>query len=821
VLNDMKRGIFPKNFETVSLPKHSCSKVQIGRFEEAYDKLTKWSSGRIRYRPHCKLYYVNKDMSVNMCYSLYRAALCATGNEDIIHRYHLDCLMSDLADVKQLSDYMKKKGESATTKWRYLVDMHRLSDFLEPKTEADFLDDIKDWVQRKPVHTWDGNEDLWYEKYKQAVHTVFFRSGRSPGELIPIDDFCSNPDYWATSGSGYNPFEQVKLTTRDITSDREIKPMKTKWAVAWALTKYKVKRLIYKRKPAMQKGVMKSEPAKVRAVIAGDLALYLKMCYVDTWLNKWFMGRQDSTLWMSSKDRVKLWAKMKPDGTWRMPLDQASFDKNVTLRQINIILEEIKSLIERSGVPELIPIMEDIIYAINNSVVLFGGERINVTNGILSGWRWTAFFDTIVNLAEVVMAKEWLYEHSYPIEIKDLNAQGDDDWFKLDSYADCVAMWYAYHSFGLEVNPGKFFVSRTRDEYLRRVLDRDKVTGYPARSITTLMFRNPVNERETMGAERHRQNFSKWKLFAERLDSDVLSPFFKQGWLRDTVQSDKNIDKDKALGWLGQSVMVGGIGYESPPVSLNLVPTSLENHIDNIDIEYPGYKEWEKHVEGYGVENSTAKNFCVSTLNFRNDVRLPKWVKYIYSNLPIKTSVPVGNLTNQSGTVGVGKWAYTVSYRHGWKWFPDYISLKSVEHYGGYMWSEHEDFLTYEHITGGFSPSRKHYKLNPKKGITIGTAYLSSTPELAFENYNKDDFKHVPRRWLKDYTKGQLKAKLSPRKGWGMDIVGEFGKEILNTAINKFVLTSRPSMRLWNTFLSKIDASIPTLLDTLGIYIVE
>lgn len=443
-----------------------------------------------------------------------------------------------------------------------------------------------------------------------------------------------------------------------------------------------------------------------------------------------------------------------------------------------------------------------------------------MSNGILSGWRWTALIDTIVNLAEVDMAERYANLNNYQLKIRELNAQGDDDWFKLNSYSDGVALWLIYESFGLNVNPGKFFLSKTRDEYLRRVLDKDKITGYPARSVTALMFRNPVNEKETVGIERHRQTFMKWKLFAERLDSTMNNTWFFKQWVADSLNSDKNLTKDKLISWVNQSVMVGGLGYNRPVIKDSLVPESGQVVVDKLDISYEGYNEWVRFVSQYGVSEENAYSYCVNTLNLQNDVRLPKWVKYIYSEDTITTSIPVGVRTGVKGTVGVGKAVYKYCKANNIRWFESYIALKSVTHYQPYIWTTPESFKTYNDVPR-LTSGAKMNRLEPKDEITIGVARLSDNPGLAFKNYNELDYIKKSKRWTHDYLKGRLKAKLSVIEGWGMDIIGGIGDELLSSCINTMMLTTRATMCLWNTLLMAIDASIPYILRNYRVRIIE
>jgi hypothetical protein len=793
-------------------------------WEDVYIQLPDWSKNRVRF--HLRgftMIEIKDEPARTVSYGLYRNALIATGNGDLIEKYELDQVMQDLTLVRKLSEFMKKKGQSAEKRWRYLVDLHRLNDFIEPPAVEEFVEDIRDWVQRRPIHTWNGDEDLWYKKFEQAVRTVLFRSGRKPGKQISIDDFITNGDIWCTSGSGFEP-ESDKLKVYDKVRREVEEVKKNKWSVRWNLSNYKVKRLIFKRRKQLCKAVAKSEPAKVRAVISSDLGLYLKMTYISTFLDQILAGRTDSTLWMSADDRMNLWQDMKYDGTWRMPLDQSEFDKNVTMRQVAIMLKIIRELIAYYGASEtMLEIMDLVIYALDGGIVFVGDEKLDIMNGVLSGWRWTALLDTICNLAEVEMADEWVRTNSAidPGIIK-INAQGDDDLFKLKTYQGAVAIWLAYESFGLGVNPGKFFLDKKRDEYLRRVMDENKITGYPARSVASILFRNPVNEAEPVGQARIRSTFGKWKLFAERFDHDLRDPSWMwRKFLQDAVQGTTGITKEIVTNFVKLGAMYGGIGYDCDQYAEVLIPPTSILEKDEIEILGEGYAEWVVHAERYGVDKRACNRFAVSTLNLEGRQGWPKWVKYILTDEELTTSKPHGMQVGMPGTVAVGKRVLMTARRYNYPWFPNVNALTHM------TWFEREamtyakyynkEFATIELPRGRIRPER----LIPKEGVSMTLAQLSEYPELVYDGYDASKYTHVPKRWLKDWLSGKLKSKVGQIPGWGADVVGHFSKKYLQVATFIFLTTNKPKMHFWDSLLASIEAAVRLELDKLEIRVVE
>jgi hypothetical protein len=826
-LLDLKRlelGIYPDRFDNVKLPKIK-KRVQLKKvtWAEIYEKLPDWSKNRVRFHMNgSTMIEVESDPARTICYGIYREALIASGNQDLIEKYELDQVVQNYDDVRKLSEFMKKKGTQADKRWRYLVDLHRLNDYIKPPPASEFVEDIKDWVQRRPKHTWNGDEEEWYRRYELAVNKVLFRSGKRPGKLMSVDDFIQNGDVWCTSGSGFEPDAgKLEILDRDRNEKEYVK--KNKWSVRWGLSNYKVKKLLFKKRRQICKAVPKAEPAKVRAVISSDLSLYLKMTYISTFLDQILAGRTDSTLWMSDADRMKLWEDMAYDGTWRMPLDQSEFDKNVTKRQVLIKVRCIKKLLEAYGATEqMLEIMDLILYALDGGYVIVDGQRIDIENGILSGWRWTALLDTIANLAEVEMAKDWVTENSVIDHgIIEVNAQGDDDKFKIRTRRGAVAIWLAYESFGLGVNPGKFFLDKDRDEYLRRVMDGDKITGYPARSISSIMFRNPINESEPVGAARVRSTFGKWKLFAERLDRNLAEGWFRRKMIQDCVQGTHGLTKQLVEDYVDLGAMYGGIGLdhkgykEVPLISQSI----MEN--DGIELLGEGYYEWVEFADKYGVTLRDANRFAVSTLDLSGRQGWPSWVKYIYTYDELKTGKEHGLVTGLPGTICIGRRTLNYARRKNLPWF-------ATENAATHMTQFKEEDAGVAHW---YNPPLEKIRI-PKgrsrpgrvetvDGISMTLAQLSEKYELVWKDWNPAKYDKLPRRWLKDFLAGRLKTKVGPLTGWGMDVVGYYSKYYLNTAINIFLSTNAPTMHLWDSLLASIEVAVRTELEGKKTRIIE
>lgn len=819
----LDQGQYPERFDNIKIPKLTQRRKKgFISWEVNYEKMDSWTRNRVRFHMTGEQMLDLEDPGRTVAYHLYRRSLLAAGKEKLIKKYKLDERAQNVEDLQALSGWAKKKGPDADVDWRYLVDLHRLNDFIKPPDIDEFKEDIRDWVQRRVKHEWNGDEEEWYKRYEKTNLAVLMRSGRMPDKIITVDEFIQNGDLWCTSGSGFEPdAEKLKIYDKKRNVTEEVK--KNKWSVRWGLSNYKTKRLLFKKRKQICKAVQKSEPAKVRAVISSDLGLYLKMTYVSTFLENILRGRQDSTLWMSADDRNGLWQKMAYDGTWRMPLDQSEFDKNVTLRQVLITIKNIKKCVKYYGADDtILEIMDLIEYALDGGYVLVGDERIDIKNGVLSGWRWTALLDTLVNLTELDMAQDWVRENSgIDPGVVALNAQGDDDWLKLKTRQGGIALWLAYESFGLGVNPGKFFLDTRRDEYLRRVMDKNVITGYPARSVASICFRNPVSEKETVGAGRVRSSFGKWKLFAERSDITFYDSWFYRKFLQDCVQGTKGLTKEIVESYVNLSSLAGGIGLDGGRIYSTEIPGNSMLEPADMDILGEGYKEWMSFSERYGVKNRSANAFAVSTLDLSGKYGWPKWVKYVVTDLQLSDDMPHGLLWDRPGSIAIGRRTFRTALAKHIRWFKTVTEARTLSHYRDDLLDQSTlpDLLSTE-IKIPLSKYRT-VRLETIPGISRTLAQLSDEPDLVWRGLDMSLFKLKPKRWVKDFFSGRLSTATGPISGWGLDVTGHISKNMLNTAINIFLSTRAPSYRLWNSLLAAINAAVPEVLKTYAIRVVE
>jgi hypothetical protein len=136
--------------------------------------------------------------------------------------------------------------------------------------------------------------------------------------------------------------------------------------------------------------------------------------------------------------------------------------------------------------------------------------------GVLSGWRGTAWIDTTINEAQVEVALELYMEQGFANPLELLIAQGDDDEIRLKTKHAANFILNVYNQAGFEVNPNKMYISTVRDDFLRKTITYDKVSGPPARAVNAIIWADPSSRDYERGMDRIHSTVNSWAMLSGR-----------------------------------------------------------------------------------------------------------------------------------------------------------------------------------------------------------------------------------------------------------------------------------------------------------------
>jgi hypothetical protein len=472
--------------------------------------------------------------------------------------------------ASQLSDIMKKYQTDVDRDWLYLVDMYSLQDYQDIIAPKDILEGVRDWVKGHITHEFvDGG-------FMPALATGIrdFFSKATPFTKTPItaQQFLSDPMYWATPGSS----DEKPLMLKNQRGT--FKARKGKWATAMAVTQDELNQIMFRNAPQKNKAVVKRELKKSRMLIVGDMPNYLRMSYISYWLEDILKGHPNTTLFYNEDQTFSMWVHMvqstNDQHTWALPMDESKYDHMITKDMLASAFSEIRQLISTSA-PQLM--VSDLLQALDltaesilhtqGSVIVpgDGGGEVTVEKGLLSGWRWTAFLDTLFNYAKFFAYRSRIVQRvNMPPALSDPAVysvhQGDDLVSRVKSPAHAQMLYDMYEETNFDVNLGKVFLKQRTDEFLRQLArDGNCLTGYPARGITALLYRNPTSREFNVGEDRIFELAQNWLTVGRRCQTDIQK--LESHMIAD-ISAANGISKQTVRDIIHAPAYYGGLGLE-------------------------------------------------------------------------------------------------------------------------------------------------------------------------------------------------------------------------------------------------------------------
>jgi len=504
-------------------------------------------------------------------------------------------------------------------------------------TVVDDLDETaRSWVKKR-------TKTREYMRYftkavREVLKDIFVKI---PEKIITKEQFVQNKDLWATQGSS-----SEKETLVIHVNGKRIPLQKTKLASALVLTDEEVMRLLNSHVKQHNKVTGKRELTKIRAVIAGDMETYLKMRYVSFHIDQMVRSTK-SPLWLNKNENKRLWqdiiGSVAEHYKWKFPFDQSEFDRHATTEMVLCVIKGIVQILKAFHMPgEVISTCEDVLYALDGGVLeLSTGELIEILNGIMSGWEWTAKLDTIINRSQLVAWKMWFSDKYGRLPSITDEVYFGDDIAMAGLFVDDLIN-YAWFMIQNEyvVNPKKVFISKNRTEFLRKLILKDKAIGYAARAINSLFWRNPVSPEPPAGNLRASEQMNSW---ATLLSRGANYARVMKYMVRD-ISKGNNIPKHQVENLLSTPKSCGGLGWKinynhswsnivSTNENINLPQSAYEYKRDNNRVLEKGHLPGLKYTNNYwGISPPISPNSLGSWngLAFKKGFKIEDAEQYKY-----------------------------------------------------------------------------------------------------------------------------------------------------------------------------------------------
>jgi hypothetical protein len=547
---------------------------------EAYSQLSDVDLGRLRYRGK-KDSVPAADAKLFLGYNTYRYLLRKSNKEG----YEYMLAQGTDAIVQQedwqsrfgnLSDFAKKEGDINS---KFVIDLATLGGYANPMTDTQKLEVGMDWygTKKEKGNGVDSIGKTWIERFEQGMNKAFDKAIVRPvKQKMTPEQYAQNPMNWGTPGAAlYDKKNILKINNGKKLVDAQ----NTKWLQALTVEPKEVLRSMKTKKAQYCRQNEKLETKKSRGVINCDIETFWKMDYIsEAYLEEMMAGSSLSTLFMNGSQLREYWAKTAifVDSEWRLPLDQSKFDQEQTKTMIKVFLKVMRErlIISGSMTQEAAEIFDNAEYAMLRGYVSVGSKRIPYKNGVLSGWRWTALIDTMLNAATLETAVE---ENGVADSLVDYTAQGDDLQTRWKNALAAAATWSKIQEYGFIVNPAKFFISQKRDEFLRKIITPNVIDGYPGRAINSIMWRNPANPKPEEGKNRISEMLDQWHIIVNRMNTK-----FKNIWQemsKDIARANKMRARD-IKDWLRTPTSVGGGGITEMGITERWMVVSEDAHLE-------------------------------------------------------------------------------------------------------------------------------------------------------------------------------------------------------------------------------------------------
>jgi hypothetical protein len=576
------------------------------RLSKLLSPLTKEESGRMRYMRGYKVKNIswveNLGRRWGTSIDLYLSLMprdVRVEVEAVLRQLRLIDLRSaeDLNLVlKDLSIVMKKHGTLLSEYWKWYVAWDTFGGYAPLLDIMEQVETIRFWVSGDVTHKYLGSEEDFItriERYSEEFLQLGPNIGGANRRAKTITEWCKEPVTWARSGTSSLASEILYTVGK-----KNYKSRKSKWATALSLESSDVEKLVRetnKSKLIMTNvAIQKREPSKIRAIITSDIQMYLKMSYISHWLETALKGHTKTTLFFNAEQANTMWENMSRAclvEDVKVPIDQTRFDHQPNRRMDAAVLRAIRRYIANNAVEpvrsDLLSVLKTVTYALLESgrfVTVKGAQGdvlVPSTKGLESGLKWTAFWGSILNYAELMTARDLVQEVGILNPIYDVVVQGDDDKIRCKNIAAAAALVGAYKSMDLELNLKKFFVDFDRDEFLRQVAVWGDVSGYPARGILSLLWRNPVSMDPVAGKLRAREQLKGWNLMIGRgCDKKLVC----REMFRDITQGN-GLSADELGVLLRTPASQGGFGFWEPTLAMMDSRKGLEFQVGQVRVK--------------------------------------------------------------------------------------------------------------------------------------------------------------------------------------------------------------------------------------------
>jgi hypothetical protein len=429
-----------------------------------------------------------------------------------------------LTSMGRLSQIANKYGPQFSKYWTFYLGLDTLGDYKLPMEQDEFDAEVKEWLGKESrFYGTEGTEGLYKKFWKESVDLWWMHGTNVDEEKFPTwDEWLNDPGYYITQGSSYHKLLQWKDKDGALHWGG-----RSKANTAWCQSTDDLRDELETIRPIELRPAVKRERKRARPVIGVQDASFKRQRYLYEWASKLMAGTTVSPNFMREQQRwLDKQEFIMETGltTVKLPADISRNDQEWQWWEFIGQMLGLRRAIERCAGTRKNDLLRvwDIEY---RSITTFRNKHPVVqnksngrhhitywTSGLPTGMGFTSLFNTCRSYA-LTMACGKLCERLIGIDpiTREPQTLGDDIHLYFSTLKNAV-LWYITTTIvDINFHTQKFFLAIDRDDFLR-VLSLKGVmsTGPPARLITSLLWRNPVNRPPPKGAARMREQADLW-----------------------------------------------------------------------------------------------------------------------------------------------------------------------------------------------------------------------------------------------------------------------------------------------------------------------
>lgn len=539
--------------------------------------------------------------------------------------------LSDYKDIMKEQTRLVKHSNSnlgVGINWNWFSDWDQFCGFnvAVPLSDEEVTEKVFDWCKGPIFRPIAGAPDAmgdYGELFRSKAFELFDFLQNIEGDAIDFKDWAIKTDLWVTSGSSRG----VRVSVNDTVTGNTVASKNTKAVFAQTMTSVDIAKMMTDEGDTDTYSVAeKVEPGqKGRLIISAPLAQQLRMSYIDHYIHKSLTHLNGKTTIYMTSDRVKRFydemiLSCSDVTNIHVPLDVSNFDHSVSKDEIEHIFDALSFNIGRSRILNcwriLLMITLSKLNMFGKGVTFHKKFLCKWERGLASGIKMTTFLGTIVNIVRFEVCLDQLSrdpEFGRPI-VSARKFQGDDIMLIVKRLSDVVRIinWYGF--IGVDVSPVKNFISYNTDEFLRKLYYNKLMTGYPARRMVKLCFRDPLKFGPTNRLDSTRATVSAiWSLLWRGCNYDSVIELIRYVCkvnLGSSIWEGSHPTASIIDRWLTTHTCLGGMGLELKGVVMRHRPVAFE-------IVYTGIKPSERYEVSLTHLNTERVTAAMNVTGFR------------------------------------------------------------------------------------------------------------------------------------------------------------------------------------------------------------